>query len=257
MPIQKFKPSPALMPYIKEFLIIEVPEGMNSTTLPDANMIMSFRFAGGIQRMDLENPLILPSTMVAGLRKTSRQFQYARGTANLLVILHEGGIKAFSKIPAHELFGISVGTENFFRISQLEEVIDRLTEAVDNHQRIIIIETFLLQQLRNTSRDPLIQNAIQLIRQHNGILRIKELVTSLYISQDAFEKRFRAVVGSTPKQFASIIRLRELIKNYPSHHSLTAASYAAGYFDQAHFIKDFRLFTGQSPKDFFKNPQHW
>jgi AraC-like DNA-binding protein len=39
--------------------------------------------------------------------------------------------------------------------------------------------------------------------------------------------------------------------------TLTDAAYQAGYFDQSHFIKDFRLFTGRTPKDFFSDFQYW
>ncbi|MNZ68691.1 Helix-turn-helix domain protein [compost metagenome] len=103
----------------------------------------------------------------------------------------------------------------------------------------------------------MVKNAVQLIKQNNGNIRIKDLATDLHISQDPFEKRFRAIIGSTAKQYASIIRLRHLINSYPSYDSLTEASFEAGYFDQSHFIKDFRLFTGQTPKDFFKSSLYW
>ncbi len=97
---------------------------------------------------------------------------------------------------------------------------------------------------------PAIGDAVRIIKQHNGVVRVKELAASLHISQDAFEKRFRALIGSTPKQYASIIRLRNLITKYPGYASLTEATYQAGYFDQSHFIKDFGLSPGMRQKSF-------
>jgi len=257
MKVESFHPSAALLPFVREFLIIESDLDTCSKTIPDTSMTMAFRYAGRIVRMEGEEVLTLPSTAVAGLRRSVRQFAYAGHTANLLVIFTPGGINAFSRIPAHELFEQHISAENLFHATDLDEVLERLAEAADNKQRIAIMQSFLMKHLANNKPDALIGNALQLIRQHSGIIKIKDLATSLYISQDAFEKRFRVVVGSTPKQYASIVRLRHLIKAYPSYSSLTDASYEAGYFDQSHFIKDFRLFTGQTPKDFFRSSEYW
>jgi methylphosphotriester-DNA--protein-cysteine methyltransferase len=112
----------------------------------------------------------------------------------------------------------------------------------------------MLSTLCETRSDPLILRAVQKIKRANGDLRIKDLVTSLSISQDAFEKRFNRAIGASPKQFAKIVRFRNLIKTYPQAKNLTDVALRAGYFDQSHFIKDFTAFTGTTPKDFFSAP---
>jgi AraC-like DNA-binding protein len=200
---------------------------------------------------------IIPASVVTGLRRSARLLCYAEKTANLLAVFHEGGIAAFSRIPAHELFGLSISAENLFLSAELDQVLERLAEEKTNRDRINFIEAFLFGKLTGRKPDALTGKAIQLIKGQSGMIRIKDLATSLNISLDAFEKRFRTVVGSTPKQYASIIRFRSLIRKFPSYSSFTEASYEAGYFDQSHFIKDFRLFTGQAPKDFFKSSRYW
>jgi AraC-like DNA-binding protein len=195
--------------------------------------------------------------MITGLRKTARMVYYSEMTSNLLVVFKEGGLTAVTGLPAHELFGLSIPLDSLFPSAALQEVLEGLAGAAHNRDRIDVLEAFLLKNRINRKQDLLINDAIQRIQGSNGLVRIKDLATSLHISQDPFEKRFRMVVGSTPKQYASIIRLRQLIKKYPSYSSLTAASYEAGYFDQSHFIKDFRTFTGESPKDFFQTARFW
>jgi AraC-like DNA-binding protein len=64
-------------------------------------------------------------------------------------------------------------------------------------------------------------------------------------------------VGSSPRQFTSIVRLRYFIDRYSPYSSLTTASYEAGYFDQSHFIKDFKQFTGETPRQFFATARYW
>jgi AraC-like DNA-binding protein len=58
-------------------------------------------------------------------------------------------------------------------------------------------------------------------------------------------------VGTSPKKFASIVRLKHVIHQYNPDHSLTELAYEAGFYDQAHFIKEFKLFTGATPEKFF------
>ena len=257
MKLERFLPSPALAPFIREFLILESELAISSNAIPDTSVVMSFRYKGNVQKAEGERKESIPTSVISGLRKSSRVFHYSPATANLLVLFKEGGVNAFTKIPAHELFGISVPGENLFHASELHEVLERLAEAGTHRERIAIIEELFLAKISNHKPDLLIADAIRIIRQQNGLTRIKDLAASLYISQDAFEKRFRNQAGSSPKQYASIIRLRNLIKKYSTYPSLTDASYEAGYFDQSHFIKDFRLFTGHSPKEFFRTFQYW
>ena len=220
-------------------------------------MVMAFLYQANVKKMEGEITETLPPAVISGLRRSHRLMQYSRETANLLVVFKEGGLAAFSGIPANEFFDQTIPSDNIFPAAPLNEVLQRLAEATNNKTRVGHMEAFLLQHIITNEQDILIDKAIQLIKQKNGSVRIKDLAVSLHISQDPFEKRFRAQVGSTPKQYASIIRLKKLIDTFSTYSSLTEAAYEAGYFDQSHFIKDFRLFTGQTPKDFFKSSRYW
>ncbi len=257
MTIQRFHPSATLAPFVRAFIIIASDLETYNKTIPDTTMVMSFRYKGNVTRIEGEKRETLFSSNVAGLRKTVRHFRYEKNTGNLLVIFKEGGFNAFSGIPAHELFGLNVEAGNFFQSTELDEILERLHTAPSNDVRVQIMESVLSSRLITRKPDLMVKNAIQIIQNHIGIIRIKDLAAALSSSQDSFEKRFRAQVGCSPKQFASIVRLRNLINNFQSFSSLTESAYAAGYFDQSHFIKDFRLFTGQAPKDFFKSAAYW
>jgi AraC-like DNA-binding protein len=257
MNVDKFLPEPVLTPYVKEFLVIDSDQEFDNTLIPDVSIVLSFRFRGVLLALDADREDAFPTVVISGLRKTARQIRYAGGSANFMVIFREGGIAAFSRMGAHELFGLSIPGENIFSGTELAGITERLAEAATNQERAAIVNDFLIGKLAAAKPDPEVDKAIQWIKKQSGIIRIKDLASALYISQDAFEKRFRMRIGATPRQYASVVRLRHLIKTYPSLSSLTEASYEAGYFDQSHFIKDFRGFTGQSPSGFFKNSRFW
>ena len=85
-----------------------------------------------------------------------------------------------------------------------------------------------------------------------GNRRIDDLTRYIGLSQSALERRFRRVVGVSPKRFASVLRLRRAVRLRAVGADLTAVAHAAGYFDQSHFIHDFRRATGSSPDAFFR-----
>ena len=127
---------------------------------------------------------------------------------------------------------------------------EKLIIATTDKQRIKVVEQFLVSQLKDIQTDKIIVEAVKLIYQSNGTIRIKELNEKLFISQSPFEKRFRKVVGTTAKKFASIVRFNSVLDNLSNTKSLTEICYENNFFDQAHFIKDFKQFTGDTPENF-------
>jgi transcriptional regulator GlxA family with amidase domain len=86
-------------------------------------------------------------------------------------------------------------------------------------------------------------------------LGVSQLADKLNIHRRNLERRFETAVGMSPKQLSRIVRLQSTLKllEQKKYSNLTSLAYESGYYDQAHFIKDFREFTGISPKSFFAN----
>jgi AraC-like DNA-binding protein len=257
MKMERHLPVNILKPFIKTFMIIESEHGMENRTLPDTSMVIAFRYRGVVSDEVQGVKSKLPAAVITGIRKSSRLINYSRQAATLLVIFNPGGAAAFFKEPLHELFGISLSLDALISPGKLNEIEEQLTDAKDSLQRIAVIEHFLISRLNETRPDLLIHHAIQKIQFAHGSIRIKELVSTLPLSHDPFEKRFRRLTGTSPKQFSSIVRLRNVINNYDPAINMTETALTAGYFDQAHFIKDFTSFTGQTPLEFFKSPLYW
>lgn len=257
MKIQSYLPCPILSPYIKEYMIIESLEGTVNKTLPDTSVIMAFRLKGKIDYEQTNSIGVVPKMVISGLRKSPRTFTYYGDTANLLVKFKEGGALAFFKEPLHELFSLSLSLDSIVEMNLLNHIEEQLAEAHDHLQRIGIIEHFLISRLTESKSDFLIQKVIQNIQSSSGNIRINNLVHNLPLSRDAFEKRFRKFTGTTPKQYASIIKLNSLINNLNPGSNLLDTAFMSGYFDHSHFIKDFKAFTGELPHNFIKHSRKW
>ena len=167
-----------------------------------------------------------------------------------MVYFTEIGFTHFSSNPANELFNLNLSLDDIFAKSKVHEVQEKLAIASTDNHRVKIVEQFLLTQLKNIQTDQLIVEAVKLIYQSKGTIRVKELNEKLFISPSPFEKRFRKVVGTTAKKFASIVRFNSVLDHMNKTKSLSEICYENHFFDQAHFIKDFKQFTRDTPENF-------
>ena len=255
--MESYKPSINLQPYIKIFHIIESDGVMENFILPDTAIVMAIRFKGVVSVKENGIESRLPNAALSGLRHAPRVIKYFPKSSNVLIIFHPGGPAAFFREPLHELSDLSVPVNSFKNFADVNDLAERLSNAESNLDRIKIVEEVLVSKLKRNIIDPLVLHAAQQIKSDQGNTRIKELIEQLSISRDAFEKRFRQTIGTSPKQFSNITRIRSLIDRANDHKTLTELAYSYGYFDQSHFIKDFKLFTGQLPSHFFKAPRFW
>jgi AraC-like DNA-binding protein len=255
--METYAPSINLQSYVKIFHIIESDYAVENFILPDTAIVMAIRFKGIVSSKENGIESSLPSAVLSGLRHTPRLIKYSPKSGNVLVVFHPGGPAAFLREPLHELSGLSVPLNSFKNFADMNDLAERLSDAESNVERIKIVEEVLVSKLKGNIIDPLVLHAARQIKSDQGTTRIKELIAELSISRDAFEKRFRQIIGTSPKQFSNITRIRSLIDSANDHKTLTELAYCYGYFDQSHFIKDFKIFTGQAPSHFFKSSRFW
>jgi AraC-like DNA-binding protein len=94
-------------------------------------------------------------------------------------------------------------------------------------------------------------NTVSKIEEAHGVMRIDDLARWVGLSQSALERRFRRVAGTSPKKFASIVRTRHALRLRATGSDFTSIAATTGYFDQSHFINDFKRITGLAPQSFF------
>lgn len=252
MPYTTYQPCKALQPFILHFAVQETPHGQTYKVLPGTGLVLGFQYSGGLSKIQEAGTIQLSPAGITGLQDSFSVFKTQPGTNSILVFFKEGGAQAFFKQPLHELFRQSISLDNFMLRSTLLLLEEKLCEAKTDASRITVVEKFLLARLNNVQTDQLVAAALSLIHKSKGNIRIQDLAVQLFTSQSPLEKRFRKVVGASPKKFASIVRIKNAIENYKGRASLTELGYEAGFYDQAHFIKEFKTFTGDTPEAFFK-----
>lgn len=250
MKFEKHFPTALLKPYIKYFVVSENESENDYKVFPSSSLVIGFQYKGQLASIKNNIESKLSSAGITGIADGYKVFKNTSNTGTILVYFTEIGFTHFSSHPANELFNMSISLDDIFEKNNVAEIEEKLAKTSSDEQRIKIVEQFLLAQLKDIETDKLIVEAINLIYQSNGTIRIKELNEKLFISQSPFEKRFRKVVGTSAKKFASIVRFNAVLDNLNQTKSLTEICYENNFFDQSHFIKDFKQFTGETPEHF-------
>jgi AraC-like DNA-binding protein len=246
-----FLPCDILKPFIQSFIVTETAEESTYNVLPGTGLVIGFQYKGRLYKLENEKPASLATSGISGLTDQRRTFRNSANIGTILVLFREAGAVPFFRQPLHELFRESVSLDNFMLRSELLFLEEALNEAKTDEQRVSAVERFLIARMKNTEPDKLVLAALALIHKSKGNIRVSELLDQLHISQSPLEKRFRQAVGTSPKKFASIVRFRNVMLHHDASSSLTELGYEAGFYDQAHFIREFKAFTGETPEKFF------
>ena len=178
----------------------------------------------------------------------------APGSVGMLAaVFYPCALRAFFPNPVSEFTNQSIALEDVFP-AEIKELQERIIETNGVYSRILLIENFLLGRLSIPNDFSLAREAVNLIAGVNGQTTVSKVASQLDISKRQLERTFLKNVGISPKKFGRIVRFNTSIKLFESATSLTELAYEAGYFDMSHLIRDFREFSGLSPKAFFRYP---
>lgn len=129
---------------------------------------------------------------------------------------------------------------------------EKIALASDNQQRAKLVSDFLQARLKNVRTEhTTIASSITAIVNAYDTSSVKTLADTNFLSLRQFERRFKELSGFSPKSFLRIMRFNSVLNKDFQHKSLTEIGIDCGYYDQSHFIHDFRKFSGVSPKHYF------
>ncbi len=237
------RPHPALRSRVISIDVVET-DGGTSLVLPSSNVVLGFQFRGRVR--SAEHTLALAG--VTGIQPTARRYSYEAKTGSVLVRFTAQGAACLGVSPA-ELTGGSVALDAILPRARVAAAHAELAEATDAAARVAVVERMLLELPYED--DALVTRAATLLASAHDEVGVRDVAIDLGLSERQLERRFLARIGITPKRFATLRRFERALGRVSAASSLTAAALDAGYYDQSHFIRDFRRFTGASPSEYF------
>lgn len=257
MDYQTFSPNPELVDFIKCYWTLTAPSSEERQRIvPDGCMEMIFH-CGDLYRQYLPDgsSIIQPRCFVFGQITQPLEIAPTGDTHIFAVRFHPNGFLPFATFSIKEMENKTTDLQTLFGDIG-RELENKVLNAVETSECIRLIESFLLTQLQSQeTTDRIAALSVQTLLELNGQVSVDELADQVQVNRRQLERKFATVIGMSPKQLAKIIRLQATLKMMEEQrfNSLTELAYENGYFDQAHFIKDFKEFTGVTPSEFYAN----
>jgi len=164
------------------------------------------------------------------------------------VILKPHALKTLLGVNAAEL------THKLVKLSEFStgDLNSQLLEANTEQKRLALLTNFLLAQQKRVKTDEgLVKESLGFIQRNIHAINVRDLLEHLSISERQFERRFTQAVGISPQFYIRIKRFMEALRLMRTRkfERLTDVAHALNYYDQSHFIRDVKEFSGISPRD--------
>lgn len=260
MNYQTYKPHPDLESLVKFYWTLEVPFDPNNQKqkiIPDGCIEMTFNLGDKIKRYTSETEFILhPDAMIMGQRTKSYYIEPVGHVDTIAICFYPHGFANFVNTALQHLVDQETPIEEVFDETQAKELKQRIFQASTTKERIEIIETFLLNKLNEaTTIENIVKTTVDTLIATKGGMPINGIMKDDLSKRRQLERYFKKQIGISPKQLGKVIRLQATLHMLLSEQSetLTEIAYENEYFDQNHFIKDFKEFVGITPKEFIGN----
>ncbi|TDQ08184.1 helix-turn-helix domain-containing protein [Pedobacter metabolipauper] len=252
---------PALKAYIQYFIFFNHGSGKQFSyqTFPNTNLCLTIyknnkiNYRRNVNLCTVDSGSSTFSSRLFGFHEQPFKVDITTSLDQICILFNPGGLRAFTKAPYGELldegevFECIFGNQNY--------LLENIFERNDPQERAALLEDFLAERLTTAGKDPRIQFALDHIYKGNGDISVYSLARSLKINESTLYRSFTAALGQSPKDFIQTVRFRNALSLLLAQRcrNLTELTYKAMFYDQSHFIKDFKMRSGTLPNTLHQN----
>lgn len=260
MKLQIILPVQELRPYILRIWLAETDNGLTdhgTLVAPNAKPKIMIAFKNAISATDHNKTDYCKEGNICfiGIRDVPINLITPRGaTGSIGVEFKTEGAYRFLRNPMNEL------ANNMFSFSDVyghigRELIEMISNEKNPIQKIKIIQDFLIKIIHKTNRDNcIIDYSTEYISSLKGLTTIKELERKTGYSSRYLEMLFNEYLGVSPKTLITIYRFQRFYKALSNYKipNLPIDNIYDFYYDQAHYIREFKRYTGYTPVQYSK-----
>ncbi|MBA3827492.1 MAG: helix-turn-helix transcriptional regulator [Taibaiella sp.] len=251
-------PHPLLAPYISKMWVFEssgrLPDQDRKLIVPNANLKLALTYRNGLVAR------IADKTFIQSENELS-----LTGLVDSPVILDPQDdaqtgtiIIEFNPLGAYRLFHLSYReVKNKIVVlpdligNRAEELQSQLADAGALDLKLQILQNFLIKQLEKTAPDPIYDYCINRISDFRGLISVAQLEKETGYSARWLHAKFSEHLGTGPQNLSEIVRFKQFYEAYSTGTKLQNLKEHIYhyYYDQSHFIRAFKRFTGFTPTD--------
>lgn len=242
----------ASQPWMEKVWAVRGRGGAHETIFPDGSFELVFNLADPVLQYGDDGEARQPAAMLVGEIRRAVTIEPSGDVDMVGVRLRLGA--------AESLFGESLPLlRDRMDLSSLtgnlgDEIRERLAEQRTLEARAVVLGEALGSRMRPRETDRLAVAAASTIARHHGGISVSRLARSFGVSVTALRRTFHRAVGISPKTLCRVLRMRWALELLRRGHPAASAAATAGFFDQSHFVNEFRAFAGLSPSRYVEIP---
>jgi AraC-like DNA-binding protein len=195
----------------------------------------------------------------SGLRTEPITIPSGNGAAMMVIAFKKGMAAPFFPFPMDEIRDSVVDADLVWG-SEFGELRESLLAEKNVDRRFVMVEEFLLARYQSKlDLNPCVAFAVGEMIERPDALSIRRMNEQIGYSQKHFTDMFRKQIGITPKAYLKILRFQKAVRTIDAVPEIDWGSIASecGFYDQAHFIHDFKHFSGFTPEEYSKIHTHY
>lgn len=221
--------------------------------IPDGASVLVFNFGNTVVSEAQQIQKDIQKTLFTGVFSHFSNINYLQNQQHkqIGIIFKPAGSYPFIRKPIIEFKNLATETD-VFDSKQFDEIHERLSNEISVERRLFLLEKILLNLLKKNYEETIITELINVIK-INPQMSIEELVRKTGYSQQHLNRILGKYAGMNAKGFQKIFRINSAMRAVQSSDqavNFTEIAHQLNYFDQAHFIHDFKEMTGMTPKEY-------
>jgi AraC-like DNA-binding protein len=250
-------PDPRLKPYVIDYQgyreHASAPMRRLQPPFDGIPMIITFGPSIDIMNGDRPGERGLYRSFLAGLHDVHVFTEYRGEQMGFQVNFSLLGAYRFLNITMSDIANRCLDLGDLLGDAAADQLADSLQDAADWPARFDLMDRVLLERLRRgRPMSPDVAWALKSLQASHGARSIGALSRDLSCSRKTLIQRFHAQIGLSPKSVAGILRFAHAVERIRAadEESWADLAIACGYYDQAHFNRDFRRYSGRTPREF-------
>jgi AraC-like DNA-binding protein len=255
MVFQFYAPSKALQPYVKGYLEADSRASIQKTAhtlFPNGYSGIFFNF-GNLGELSIKEEYKTAAVSIFGQIDQCFEAIHWPGSYSFGVLLHPTMLSKFLRESMDAFTNRALDGGLLYR--DLKALHARLEEMPVAEFKIEVLNQYFTKVFSTIRQTFTVADAALQLMHRPALYPVKKIAQELNFSERYIESQFKKYVGLSPKTYSLIIRFNRIeqqlrIKASPRWDQL---DFTHEYYDQNHFIKDFKRFTGHTPSDYLIN----